>query len=131
MSKYRPLAEHLAARTDDLWRASFQEIEAVLGAALPKAAHQAPWWTGTDKPHQRAWLDHDWQVADVAAGVVSFRRTVPHDVQPPAMKAAAEKASSDAHLRQTAGVAAIAGAAVAVVAGLGVLAAKLIRGRKG
>lgn len=130
MSKYRPLSEHLSQLTGDDWRVSFGEIEHLLGAGLPKAAHQPAWWTGTDKPHQRAWLDQDWRISAVGDGMVSFKRTAAHEIQPPALKAAAESASAHAHVRQNAGVAALAGVAVAAVAGIGVLAVKLLRGRK-
>lgn len=130
MSKYAPLSDHLAERVDDQWRASFAEIEMVLGAPLPKAARQPAWWIGTDKTHQKSWLDHGWRVSAVGEGMVSFKRTVAHEVQPPALKAASESASAQVHVRQAAGVAAVVGGALAVVAGLGLLAAKVIGGRK-
>ena len=130
MSKYRPLSDHLSALTGDEWRPSFGEIEAVLGAPLPKAAQQRAWWIGDDKSHQRAWLDHDWTIAEAGDGSVTFRRTVAHEVQPPALKAAAEIASTSAHVRQTAGIAAVVGGALALVAGLGLVAAKALKGRK-
>jgi len=132
MSKYRPLSEHLARLDGDEWRASFAEIEAVLGAALPKAAQQPSWWKGdTEKPHHRAWLDQDWKVAEVAAGQVTFRKDkLAHEIQPPALKAAAESASHQAHARKALNVTAIVGGAVAVAAGLGVLIAKAARSRK-
>jgi hypothetical protein len=130
MSKYSPLSDHLAQRAEDDWRASFAEIEMVLGASLSKAARQPAWWIGADKPHQKSWLDHGWRVSAVGEGMVSFKRTVAHEVQPPALKAAAETASTQAHVRQTAGIAAAVGGAIAVLAGLGLLAAKVIGGRK-
>ena len=129
MSKYSPLSDFLAQRAEDDWRASFAEVEMVLGASLPKAAKQPAWWIGSDKPHQKAWLDHGWRVSAVGEGMVSLKRAVAHEVQPPALKAAAENASTQAHVRQTAGIAAIVGGAIAVVAGLGVLSAKLLKAR--
>lgn len=130
MSKYSPLSDHLAQRAEDDWRASFAEIEMVLGAPLPKAARQPAWWIGVDKSHQKSWLDHGWRVSAVGEGMISFKRAVAHEVQPPALKAASESASTQVHVRQAAGVAAVVGGALAVVAGLGLLAAKVIGGRK-
>ena len=130
MSKYSPLSDHFASLTQDTWRATFTDIELLLGSTLPKAARQPAWWIGEGKTHQSAWLDHDWRVSAVGDGVVTFRRARAHDIQPQVLKTAAESASTQAHVRQNAGVALVAGAAVAAVAGLGVLTAKLLRGRK-
>lgn len=132
MSKYHPLSDHLARHADDEWRASFSEIEAILGTSLPKAAQQAAWWRSeAEKPHQRTWLDHDWKVEAVNAGLVTFRRDrIAHEIQPPALKAAAESASNSAQAKRAAGLTAAIGGAVALVAGLGVLAFKAIKGRK-
>ena len=41
MSKYSPLSDFLAQRAEDDWRASFAEVEMVLGASLPKSARQS------------------------------------------------------------------------------------------
>lgn len=132
MSKYSPLSDHLASLAAAEWRASFAEIEAVLGASLPKAAQQPGWWRSeAEKPHQRAWLDQDWKVADVGGGVVTFRKDqLAHEIQPPVLKAASEAASHEAHKRQALSVTAVVGGAVALVAGLGVLVAKAVRSRK-
>jgi hypothetical protein len=132
MSKYRPLSEHIASLAGDEWRASFAQIEAVLGATLPKAALQPTWWKGeTEKPHHRAWLDHDWKVAEVAESMVTFRKDeIAHEIQPPVLKAAAETASHDVHARQALNVTAVVGGVVALVAGLGVLVAKAVKSRK-
>jgi hypothetical protein len=78
MSKYQPLADHLAARSDPEWRASFSELEALLGFPLPRAARSGrTWWANDpDKAHSRAWAGHGWEVGDVdqAAEQVVFRR---------------------------------------------------------
>jgi len=78
MSKYQPLSERLAGHPADEWRASFAEIEAVLGFSLPKAARSRSWWANTgDKPHSRAWMAPGWRAEmDQASGVVIFRRPV-------------------------------------------------------
>jgi hypothetical protein len=78
MSKYQPLTDHLAAHPEEEWRASFSELEAVLGFPLPKAARTGrTWWANDlDKSHSRAWTAHGWAVGDVdhAAERVVFRR---------------------------------------------------------
>jgi hypothetical protein len=132
MSKYRPLSDHLAGLDGSEWRASFAEIETVLGASLPKAAQQPGWWKGeVEKPHHRAWLDQEWNVTQVGDGVVTFRKDeLAHEIQPPVLKAAAESASHEVHTRQALNVTAIVGGALAVVAGVGVLVAKAFKARK-
>jgi len=132
MSKYRPLSDHLAGLSGSEWRASFAEIEALLDAPLPKSAQQPGWWKSeVAKPHQRAWLDQGWNVADLGGGVVTFRKDqLAHEIQPPVLKAAAESASHEVHARQALSVTAIVGGALAVVAGLGVLVARVVKARK-
>jgi len=130
MSKYLPLSERLARETADTWRATLAEIEAVLGSALPKAAQQNAWWTGAEKPHHRAWLDHGWRVEalDRAGGLVTFRRAA---AAPEARPAAPETAAAASGTAQRAvGAAALIGAGVAVAAGIGLFAVKLLRGRR-
>jgi hypothetical protein len=97
MSKYRPLSEHLAARTGNAWSASFAEVEAVLGFPLPKAARAGRAWWADDpaKSHSLAWTQQGWDAdVDPAGERVVFRRSAPAaEIQPPAMKAPAEAAA--------------------------------------
>jgi hypothetical protein len=78
MSKYNPLTARLAGHAGPEWRASFAEIEAVLGFPLPKGARSGRvWWRNTGaQPHQRAWTAAGWEVGDVdhTGGLVTFRR---------------------------------------------------------
>lgn len=80
MSKYQPLSERLSGHPAGEWRASFAEIEEVLGFPLPKAARSgSAWWNAeAEKPHARAWRGPGWSVGEVdhAGGVVTFRRLV-------------------------------------------------------
>ena len=146
MSKYDPLSERLAGRRESDWRASFSEIEDVLGFPLPKSARGgAAWWSNNgERPHVRAWTGVGWQVAEVdpAAEAVVFRRPVSAaalqnplapaedigpevspqpeasgDVQPVRMRRAAEVASRRMRAKSWGLTAAIAAAA----AGLGAL----------
>ena len=79
--KYAPLHNHLSARTDFRWRASFGEIEAILGFDLPASARRYPaWWANENSSgrhsHARAWREAGWKTADVAieAEELVFRR---------------------------------------------------------
>ena len=134
MSKYRPLSDRLSLYDGDEWRATFAEIEGVLGSSLPKAAQQAAWWVGTaEKPHQRVWLDHGWRVADVdkVADAVTFRRDSGAPESPPLTSVVeTEAAAKPDHAKLALGAPALIGGAVALVAGLGVFAVKLLKGRK-
>ncbi|MDP1601608.1 hypothetical protein [Phenylobacterium sp.] len=136
MSKYRPLSDRLSLYDGDEWRATFAEIEGVLGSSLPKAAQQAAWWIGTaEKPHQRVWLDHGWRVADVdkVAGVVTFRRDLGGQEATPAtsiVEAVSEVAAKPDQAKLALGAPALIGGAVALVAGLGVFAVKMLKGRE-
>jgi hypothetical protein len=143
MSKYQPLAKRLAGHRGDEWRASFAEIEEVLGFPLPKAARNRAWWANTgDKPHSRAWMAGGWRAdMDQAAGAVTFRRPVSEaalqgaiapapagsplepvseQIRPLAITVAAEEASIRSRLKGWGVTAAIA-AGAAVVAGVGAL----------
>lgn len=143
MSKYRPLSDRLARETADDWRPTFAELEEVLGFPLPKAAQQGAWWSGGEKPHHRTWTTQGWEVGGVdrTAGV-HFRRapiglnagslepTTPDPVQPAVMKEASDIASRRAKVQRAVGGAAIFGGALAVLAGVGVLSAKLLGKRR-
>jgi hypothetical protein len=80
MGKYDPLSTRLAGHAGPDWRASFAEIEEVLGFPLPKSARAHRAWWGNEvsphQPHKKAWLDHGWHAEDVdqAAELVTFRR---------------------------------------------------------
>jgi hypothetical protein len=129
MSKYKPLSDRLAVHPAEEWRASFSELESVLGFPLPKAARSSrAWWA---KNHGRAWVGEGWVLGDVdqAGEVAVFRREVPVSapavVQPPVMDEASETASAATRASRALGVTAMVTAGVAVVAGLGAL---LVRG---
>ena len=77
--KYDPLAEHLATLAGDEVCFTFAEIEAMLGAPLPRTAwERSMWWANShraDHPQARAWLGSGWTVsADVNNGTVTFYR---------------------------------------------------------
>jgi hypothetical protein len=142
MSKYQPLADHLSGLSADEWRASFAEVEAVLGFPLPKTATtHGTWWSNEDdKPHKRGWLDAAWRVADVdrREGKVVFERAgrsaaaFVQGVEPPpagpVQAVVAQPAAAAGSAPKTRLLAVVAGTA-ALALGLGVTAARLLRRR--
>jgi hypothetical protein len=81
LGKYTPLYEHLLALKDREWRATFSELEAVLGFHLPPAARKhRPWWgnvrTNTTHRHAVAWRSAGWKVdqVDIGSEKVVFAR---------------------------------------------------------
>jgi hypothetical protein len=133
MSKYRPLSDRLAQETAEEWRPTFAEIEEVLGFPLPKAAQQAAWWSGGEKPHHKAWTAHGWEVGGVDKGSgVHFRRA-PVGLNAGEMEPTASEAGEPAsrvQVQRTVGGVALIGGAVALLAGVGVLGAKLFGKRR-
>lgn len=132
MTKYQPLSDRLAAHDGGEWRATFADLEAVLGFPLPKMAHtHGSWWVNEGrKPHNLAWLDQGWKVGEVdrKGGSVVFRRAPPpatpaaepaHLVAEPVVVAEGRKAPK----------AALIGGAMALVAGLGVLVLRAVKRR--
>jgi hypothetical protein len=130
MSKYQPLSERLAGHPADEWRASFAEIEEVLGFSLPRAARNRAWWANNgDKAHNRAWMAPGWRAEmDQASGAVIFRRPVSEAALQGALQpdvVAAEEAPLHSRPKGWRVAAAIA-AGAAVAAGVGAL---VLRGR--
>lgn len=78
MSKYRNLTLHLASLDGTSWVAKFDEIEAVLGFALPRSAYTYPaWWSnqsGDGHIQSQSWQSAGWRTAevDIANQRVSF-----------------------------------------------------------
>ena len=80
MSKYDALRDHLAATAPNPWRATFAQVEAVLGFALPRSARAYPaWWSNdpTGHSHARAWLDAGWktEAVDLKGKQLTFARS--------------------------------------------------------
>ena len=159
MSRYRPLSERLRGHPADEWRASFAEIEEVLGFPLPKGARTGKiWWSNApEKPHSRAWSGHGWEARDIdtGAGLVTFRRSAvspavvetmaglapvgdlsqaepPDALAIPAPPSAALIPAADAELPAKPGPlpAALIAASVAVAAGLGVMLIRSLARRR-
>lgn len=92
VNKYQRLANHLASLSTSPWKATFAEVEAVMGEALPFSAREhRPWWGNSSADGQSAaWMTVGWKTArvDLAAETVVFTRS-----------AAARSATSDAEPR--------------------------------
>jgi hypothetical protein len=86
MTKYEPLSDRLRGHSADQWKASFSEIEEVLGFPLPKGARSSSWWRDGEKRHVKAWMEHGWQADEVdpSSGIVTFRKS---DISPSVLEA--------------------------------------------
>ena len=126
MSKYDPLTKRLAATKGAEWKASFAELEKLLGAPLPKTAKAGKAWWKSDAATLQAKAWAGWN-AEAGDGAVVFRKAgaaaapaVSGDDTPPILKRL--------EVSPGWGMALVAGG-VAVVAGLGALAFRAF-GRK-
>lgn len=76
--KYRKLYSHLCGLTTGEWRATFSDIEAIVGDKLKPSArrHRASWANDNTQSFARAWLAAGWKTADVNMGAETllFRR---------------------------------------------------------
>ncbi len=53
MSDYDRLRDHLKGKTVPEFVLSFDEIEQIIDAALPRAAHRASWWDTLRSPQEK------------------------------------------------------------------------------
>lgn len=53
MNDYDALREYLKKQTLPELVLTFEEIEAIIDAALPRAAHRASWWDSLRSPQER------------------------------------------------------------------------------
>ena len=100
--KYGRLSEHLRALQETVWRASFAEIEEVLGLDLPASARShAAWWSNGGHSHARAWLDAGFKTSelDLSRQTVVFRRTLATGSREPIVRPARRRV---AHARMSA-----------------------------
>jgi DNA-binding XRE family transcriptional regulator len=86
-SKYYPLFEYLKKQPDNnLLELTFEEIEAILGEALPATALVTrAWWANSPTTQGKAWQEADWLVDDVnfEEKVVVFRpRRITYRISP-------------------------------------------------
>jgi hypothetical protein len=53
VNDYDPLRDYLKAQTRSEFVLSFDEIEEIIDAALPRAAHRASWWETLRSPQEK------------------------------------------------------------------------------
>lgn len=69
MNDYDALREYLTRQTLPELVLSFEQVEEIIGAALPRAAHRASWWDSLRSPQQKM----PQREACLAAGYVASR----------------------------------------------------------
>jgi hypothetical protein len=69
VNDYDALRDHLKKQTLPEFVLSFEQIEAIIGAALPRAAHRASWWETLRSPQERM----PQREACLAAGYIATR----------------------------------------------------------
>lgn len=80
MGAYQPLTDYLLRLDADEWRASFADVERVLGRPLPDSASKYPaWWANQSGPghsQTRGWQDAGFETreVDLRGGRVRFIR---------------------------------------------------------
>lgn len=79
MSKYETLGQFLKSRHEERVPMTFDEIERIIGTALPPSAHKhRPWWSNnaTNSALTRVWLDAGYksEQVDMTAQRLVFRR---------------------------------------------------------
>ncbi len=82
MAKYDPLTLYLIAQKGQLIVLTFGEIEKIIGATLPKSAHDfREWWANEDPGgahvQSKAWLSGGYKVdsVDLTRERVNFERS--------------------------------------------------------
>ena len=53
MNDYNPLRDYLKKQTLAEFVLSFEEIEEIIDAALPRASHRASWWETLRSPQEK------------------------------------------------------------------------------
>ncbi len=69
MNDYDALRDYLMRQKQEEFVLSFEQIEEIIGAALPRAAHRASWWDSLRSPD----IQMPQREACLAAGFVATR----------------------------------------------------------
>ena len=77
MAKYDPLGAYLARQGEDEFELSFEEVERIVGDALPASASRPQWWADGDDNHvqSRSWQSAAYEAFLLPQGRVLFRRS--------------------------------------------------------
>ena len=80
-SGYQPIADYLATRAETEVLLTFDEIEALIDAALPPSARRSSnYWTAKDDAMQRTWRTQGWRAHfDIRNQCIHFVRDVDED----------------------------------------------------
>ena len=82
MNDYNPLRDYLKKQTLAEFVLSFEEIEQLIDAALPRAAHRASWWETLRSPQEKM----PQREACLAGGYIATRLTDGNSVKFKRMK---------------------------------------------
>jgi hypothetical protein len=78
-NKFDPLRDYLQAQKQDEVILTYDEIESILGFALPRAAQRAEWWFDDSPEHpklqRQAVRDAGFEARRLSDGKVQFRRS--------------------------------------------------------
>ena len=79
MAKYDPLGAYLARQGEEEFELSFEEVERIVGDALPASASRPQWWAdGNDGDNNhvqsRSWRSAGYEAFLLPQGRVLFRR---------------------------------------------------------
>lgn len=69
MNNYDPLRDYLKKQTRNEFALSMDEIEEIIGDALPRASHRASWWDTARAPEEKM----PQREACIAAGYTATR----------------------------------------------------------
>ena len=79
-SKYQALSEHLYGSWEKRIILSYEELERILGFALPMSAHTTPhsYWANTEyHPYAKSWLSIGYKAkVDTKNKIVTFERDI-------------------------------------------------------
>lgn len=79
MAKYDPFEAYLSRRSDEEFELSFEEVERIVGDALPMSASRPQWWANETDPgsshvQSRSWRNAGYDAFLLPQGRVLFRR---------------------------------------------------------
>lgn len=88
MGKYDPLCRYLRRRRGAEVSLTFDDVERIIGALLPRAAGAASWWTNAPPEGHafvqcHAWLGAGYHAIPTAPGVIHFCPRSKPDAGPP------------------------------------------------
>lgn len=76
MAKYDPLGAHLARRASVEIELAFEEVERIIGSALPASASRPQWWANESIADSNHVQCRAWQGAGYNAFLLPHRRVL-------------------------------------------------------